>query len=96
MSWHLLKFTGVALRCGAAGMLSDQLRHRWIISALLYAIDFGFSYRRKQYLDHLPEHLERLGPGCVKLAQILAMREDLIGVAMARRLATLHDHVAPI
>lgn len=96
MCWHLLKFTGVALRCGAARMLSDQLRHRRIISALLYAIDIGFSYRRKKYLDHLPEHLQRLGAGFVKLGQILAMREDVIGVAMAGRLAILHDHVAPI
>ena len=77
-------------------MLSDQLRHRRIISALLYAIDIGFSYRRKKYLDHLPEHLQRLGAGFVKLGQILAMREDVIGVAMAGRLAILHDHVAPI
>ena len=95
MVWHMLKLMVLACRCGMAKTLSGQLRQRWALSGLLRIIDLGFSYQRARYLDQLPDRLHRLGAGYVKLGQMLATREDIIGAAMASRLSCLHDNVMP-
>ena len=95
MVWHMLKLMVLACRCGMAKSLSGQLRHRWVLSGLFRIIDLGFSYQRARYLAQLPDRLHRLGAGYVKLGQMLATREDIIGAVMASRLSCLHDNVMP-
>jgi ubiquinone biosynthesis protein len=43
----------------------------------------------------LPTALARLGPSYVKLGQFLATRPDVVGVAIARDLEQLQDHMPP-
>lgn len=95
MVWHMLKLMVLACRCGMANTLSGQLRQHLLIFVLLRIIDLGFSYQRARYLHQLPDRLHRLGAGYVKLGQMLATRDDIIGTAMAGRLARLHDNVMP-
>jgi ubiquinone biosynthesis protein len=95
MIWHMLKLMVLACRCGMAKSLSGQIRQRWVLSGLFRIIDLGFSYQRARYLAQLPDRLHRLGAGYVKLGQMLATREDVIGAVMASRLSCLHDNVMP-
>lgn len=95
MIWHMLKLMVLACRCGMAKSLSGQIRQRWVLSGLFRIIDLGFSYQRAHYLAQLPDRLHRLGAGYVKLSQMLATREDIIGADMASRLSCLHDNVMP-
>ena len=96
MVWRLLLLTSFALRCGIAGAIANTFRHRRMVFLCLRYVDIIFSWRRQSVLAELPDRLNQLGPGFVKLGQTLAMRSDLIGTDLAHRLAILHDDVAPL
>jgi ubiquinone biosynthesis protein len=51
--------------------------------------------RRTGRADRLSRALNRLGPTYVKFGQSLATRPDVVGVAFARDLASLHDAMEP-
>lgn len=94
--WHALRLIFLALRCGMAKVIASRLHTNRFFSILLHGFDKAFSFRRADVLEHLPQRLYRLGPGFVKCGQLLAMREDLIGADMAKRLTSLHYNVPPI
>lgn len=96
MVWRLLLLFGFSLRCGIAGVIARRLRQRRMLFFCLRFLDLVSSWRRQNVLSELPERLNQLGPGFVKLGQTLAMRSDIIGAGMANRLASLHDDVAPL
>jgi len=67
--------------------LSSWQRYLWL------RLDRLFCRRRQKVWDDLPQRLWRLGPGFVKIGQILASRPDLIGDALCQRLTSLHDNL---
>ena len=71
-------------------------KYRLHISLLRIAYGGKPKERSKgEFIERVATALEELGPGFIKVGQILATRADLIGVDNATRLAVLQDNLTP-
>ena len=61
---------------------------------LLWRLTRGKSPKGEDFPERLAKALEELGPGFIKIGQMLATRADLIGVRTATALAVLQDKLA--
>lgn len=94
--FRLLSFLYLALRLGVLHHIAKQAHFSPLRQRFWLFLDVFFAYRRQAVWQDLPHRLWRLGPGFVKLGQMLACRPDLIGRSLCHRLSSLHDDLPPL